>query len=292
MNKILLLVLGFLGMVVLFSCKKNEEVKDDYEVIIRFKFDSTQQRLDNFGNPSTVADGNAAQSPKFNKIGAHYIEFTEGKLVQLGDGYVPYHAPETEKSGFNALDFDQSKVAVEMEPYVTIPLKDFPNGTYEYIRVSLSYQNYDIDLKSGGYDLTGTLASFVAFNTYLTSYTIKNKSVSVHDSKPQGYWGFEVHDENLPNEIPVITGQAPATTVPNPIADTSPIPEGSCVVTGKFSEPLVIHDDIDHRIFITLSLSINNSFEWEDNNGNGIYEPNDGESVVDMGLRGLIPIVE
>ena len=44
-------------------------------------------------------------------------------------------------------------------------------------------------------------------------------------------------------------------------------------------------------IIITLSLSINNSFEWNEVNLDGLYEPNAGEQVVDMGFRGLIPMV-
>lgn len=188
--------------------------------------------------------------------------------------------------------FDDSKVVEEMAPFVVIPLSEFPNGAYEYIRVSLSYQNYEIDLTSNGYDLTGTLASFVAFNTYISNFTVRNEQVIVNDDQPQGYWAFEVHDEDIPADLPTYTGQAPGTTVPNPIAGTSPIPVGSCVVTGKFDQPLIINDDIDEDIFITLSLSINNSFEWEDGNGNGKYEPDLGETVVDMGLRGLIPLIE
>lgn len=291
MCKKLYLLFIIISSILILSCKK-EAVKDDYEVVIRFKFDSTQQRLDNMGNPSSIPNGNAAQSPKMNSIGAHYVEFTEGALVQLGDGYIPYHAPETGQAGSNALLFNESKVVSEMHPFLTIPLKDFPNGTYEYIRVSLSYQNYDIDLRTNGYDLKGTLASFVAFNTYIESYTIRNKQDNINGNKSQGYWAFEVHDEDLPVDLPIYSGQAPATTVPNPLSETSPIPAGSCVVTGKFDAPLIITDDIDKNIFITLSLSINNSFEWEDPNGNGVFEPDLGENVVDMGLRGLIPLVE
>ena len=40
---------------------------------------------------------------------------------------------------------------------------------------------------------------------------------------------------------------------------------------------------------VTLSLSINNSFEWQEITADGKYEPSIGESVVDMGLRGLVP---
>lgn len=57
----------------------------------------------------------------------------------------------------------------------------------------------------------------------------------------------------------------------------------------KFSNNLVITGAETQNIEIELSLSINNSFEWEEVNADGKYEPSVGENVVDMGLRGLIP---
>ena len=94
------------------------------------------------------------------------------------------------------------------------------------------------------------------------------------------------------NKYPYFTsGQAPAgaTTVPNPLAATSPIPAGSCVVTGKFENNLVINGNETKDVVVTLSLSINNSIEWTEVNVDGKYEPAAGENIVDMGLRGLIP---
>ena len=89
------------------------------------------------------------------------------------------------------------------------------------------------------------------------------------------------------------TGQTPegGTTVPNPLATTSPIPAGSCVVTGNFNTPLVINGDETEDLTITMSLSTNKSFEWVDKNGNGKWDVDQGadENVVDMGLRGLQP---
>ncbi len=61
------------------------------------------------------------------------------------------------------------------------------------------------------------------------------------------------------------------------------------MVTGKFSTPLTITGVDKKNVVITLSLSTNNSFEWIDTNGNGKYDPSEGENVVDMGLRGLVP---
>src|SRR6476620_10000654 len=64
-------------------------------LIVKFKFDENQVRLDNFGQPSTVLAGNAAMSPDFNSISAHYIELAPSPFTQLGGGEVIYHADET-----------------------------------------------------------------------------------------------------------------------------------------------------------------------------------------------------
>jgi hypothetical protein len=79
------------------------------------------------------------------------------------------------------------------------------------------------------------------------------------------------------------------TTVPNPLHETSEIPDGSCVVTGKFANKLVITGSETKDVVVTLSLSVNKSFEWHEVVLDGKYEPAQGEYVVDMGLRGLIP---
>lgn len=154
----------------------------------------------------------------------------------------------------------------------------------------MAYQNYDISYRASGNDLTGTIASFIGFNTYIRSYKVKDSTVSVNANRLQGYWSFETSFGGCGT---VSQGQAPegATTVPNPISATSPIPPGSCVVTGAFTTPLVITGSESHDIVVTVSLSTNKSFEWKDANANGIFEPLDNDTVVDMGVRGLIPIV-
>ncbi len=134
--------------------------------------------------------------------------------------------------------------------------------------------------------MTGTAASFVGFNNYIKTYDIKDQSITINGNRLQGYVGFET-------EWSLDDYQAPpgATTVPNPISDSSPIDPGSCVVTGAFDQTLEITGTEREDITIEMSLSTNKSFEWEDNNSNGKYEPLDGELVVDMGIRGMIPYV-
>ena len=76
------------------------------KLIFQFKFDSTQLRLNNLGQPSALPAGNAGQSPIFNSMCAHYIEMTPTMFTPLGSGAVLYKAPETTAGGSNAIDFE------------------------------------------------------------------------------------------------------------------------------------------------------------------------------------------
>jgi hypothetical protein len=287
MKKVYIILILFVAALPFFSCSDNDDTTtDEPMLIVKFQFDENQVRLNNLGQPSSVPAGNAAQSPIFNTISAHYLELAPNALTQIGQGTIIYHAPETNLGGANAIDFDQSKIVSEGETFLRIPLSQIAAGSYEWMRVSLSYQNYQINVRSAGVDYAGTLASFVGFNTYITDFNIGNNIFPVNGNRSQGYWAFGLNDQPYST-----SGQAPAgaTTVPNPIASTSPIPQGSCVVTGKFASNLVIDGTETNDIVVTLSLSINNSFEWQEVTADGKYEPAIGENVVDMGLRGLIP---
>ena len=285
MKKPYIVLLLLITMATLYSC--SSETSNEPMLIIKFQFDPNQARLNNLGQPSTVTAGNAAQTPIFNLISSHYVEMAPNANTQLGNGTILYHAPETTLGGSNAIDFSQSKIVSQGETFLKIPLSQVTAGSYEWMRVSLSYQNYQINVRAAnGNDYEGTLASFVGFNTYITTFDVDNTTFPVNGNRAQGYWAFAL------NDYPYSTsGQAPAsaTTVPNPIAATSPIPAGSCVVTGRFASNLVIDGNETNDVVITLSLSINNSFEWHEVNADGKYEPSAGENVVDMGLRGLVP---
>jgi hypothetical protein len=263
-------------------------------LIFKFRFDSTQVRLDNIGQPSVIPTGHAAQSPIFNGMSAHYIELAQSANTLLGLGEIVYHAPEVSTGGSNAIDFEQSKVAGQNEEFFSIPLKYVNPGTYEWLRVSLAYQNYDIRYKQGSIEATGTIASFIGFNTYVKSVKIKNGSLNVNANKLQGFWAFETSVFGTTYQS---SGQAPpgATTVPNPVFATSPVPQGSCVVTGAMvdangqNKALVITGKESTDIVVTVSLSVNKSFEYTDLNGDGKFEPAAGDQVVDMGVRGMKP---
>ena len=286
MKKFVVLFTLIVGAFAFFSCEDSDDVSEEPHLIVKFQFDPNQVRLNNLGQPATIPSGHAAQSPDFSKISAHYFELAPTAYTQLGDGAILYHADETTAGGAVAIDFSKAVVVGEGEAFLRIPLSQVAQGNYEYVRVSLAYQEYTISIRNAGTDYLGKLASFVGYNSYITTHSIGNNSFPVNANRLQGYWAFAL------NDFPYATsGQAPAgaTTVPNPIAATSPIPSGSCVVTGKFAQNLIINGNETRDVVITLSLSSNNSFEWQEVTSDGKYEPSIGENVVDMGLRGLIP---
>jgi hypothetical protein len=290
-------------LLALAGCKKDDS-NNSANLQFRFQFDPNQERLNNIGLPATIPAGNAAQTPEFREMSVHYIELAPTAFTLLGQGAIVYKGQETGIGGENAVNFDQAAVGGNQEVFGTIQLKNIPPGTYEWVRSSVTYQNYDIRFNINNVPVIGTLsqqkgtvASFVGFNTYITSITPRSKTLVVNDDKKQGFWAFETSltpPYDVYNQIS--SGEAPAgaTTVVNPLFASSPIPPGSCVVTGKFATPLVITGQETENLTLTLSFSINNSFEWIDSNGNGqldIYA--DGvtpaEKIVDMGLRGLVP---
>jgi hypothetical protein len=321
--------------VIIFSCKKKTEeeqvapetsittpLDDEYpdtvwtatgtgpRLIFKFKFDSTQVRLDAFGNPlTTLPSGHSAYSPVFNQMAAHYIELAQNDFTALGAGKVLYHATETTAGGSTAIQFSKSVVVRENAIFYSTPISQITPGTYKWLRLSLSYQNYTIPYKAnalpGNHIGIGTIASFLGYKTYVTKYKIKDQayipSASVggpNVNHAQGYWGFETL--LFGNNYWTADGQSSGvTTVVNPNFANSPIPAGSCVVTAQFTDMQNTNQLLNitgletQDIIITVSLSTNKSFEFIDTNGDGYYQPEiSSEKPVDMGVRGMIPKIQ
>lgn len=279
-------------LVCVISCNKEESEElccgpVQKNLIIKLKFDPNQERLNNLGQPASIPSGNAAQTPTISRMSANYIEFAPNAFTGLGEGEIIFEGAKTTEGGTEAIDFQDAIFAGNNDVFLSIPLNQITPGDYNWVRVSLAYQEGDIDLLVNGVDYTGTLASFVGFNTYISSFNLNGSTFTVNENKLQGFWAFEALGFTS-------QGQAPpgATTVPNPLFDSSPIPQGSCVVTGQFENGLTLTGNETEDVVVTLSFSINNSFEWTEVNTDGKYEPEAGEQVVDMGLRGLIPMVD
>lgn len=281
------LVLLLLFVIICLACSEDQDDNPQPNLIIKLNFDPNQQRLDNLGQPATVPDGNAAQTPVVQKMSANYIEFAPTATTLLGQGEIIYEGAETNAGGTMAIDFQQSIFAGDDEVFLSIPLNQVAAGSYEWVRVSLAYQEGDIQVLTENVgEVTGRLASFVGYNNYITEFDLNGSTITVNDDVLQGFWAFEALGFTT-------QGQAPegAMTVPNPLFETSPVPQGSCVVTGEFENAFTITGNETQDVTVTLSFSINNSFEWTEVNEDGKYEPTAGEQVVDMGLRGLVPSV-
>lgn len=300
MKNIIIGLLVISGLTV--SCKKKEEtpptIASGPQLLFKVDFDETLPRLGNFGQDVSVGAGNAAQHPNMKSVSLHYIELAPDSLTALGNGQIMYHGAETTTGGDNAVNIAQARFAAPGETFVSVNLSNLAPGTYEWVRVSLTYQNYEIDYFYNqapltNLDLVGRLASYVGFNNYITSHTVKDSNVVVNANKLQGYWAFEWGLEYLGSSYGGVSkGDGAGVTVVNPINLTSPVPAGSCVVTGKLATPLVITGNETSGKSVVLAFSTNNSFEWMEVNVDGKFEPSAGETVVDMGLRGLHPYVE
>jgi hypothetical protein len=299
--------LCFSATLLFFSCQK----KYDPIIHFRIKLDPLQERLGANGLPAGVVSGRAAQTPAVNAIGVQQIELTTGNSIPLSKGVVLLTTPLTMAGGESAIDFQQVKMAKDGEVFFSVPMSKLGVGRYEFARVAVAYQNFDVLFNmlnvpfSGNFnDERGTLATFLGENNYITQLNISTKEERVNGNRKQGYWIFEskLGSAYATNDR-VYNGQVAegGTTIVNPIHQTSPVPSGSCVVTGKFDTPLSITGKETQDMTVTLSFSTNRSFEWEESiNRNGKWDadrqaatgqPNI-ERVMDAGLRGLRVWVE
>ncbi|MEZ5013462.1 MAG: hypothetical protein R2794_04160 [Chitinophagales bacterium] len=289
-------------LLLLPACKKDVTIYSKAHFI--FQFDPDQERLDNLGDPSVIPAGHGTQIPDMLRMSAHYIELVPDALTPYKDGSIVFKGPETDEGGDNAIDFAASSFAADGDEFFSVPTGKIPPGTYHYIRVSIAYQecNIHFDLNNiPGYgdlpDQNGTTASFLGYNTFIKDLSVNNLSIPIYTNKLQGFWGFATAFTGaLEPYNALYTGQAPAgaTTVVNPLHDTAPVPNGSCVITGAFADPLVVSGDETDELYIYLSFSINQSFEWVDTDGDGKWDidatnPEETESITDMGIRGLVP---
>jgi hypothetical protein len=293
----------FLTIAISFqSCKKDKPTDTNPEIKFVFTFDTTQARLDNLGNPSPIAPGNAAQHPDFKFIAAHYVELIPDPFTWLGDGDILFMSPIVITGGDSAIDFNSLTLASLGDTFLTVPLSQVSPGTYSHIRISVAYQQYAVDIRVDttfsvnppiGFNgfVETEVFSYLGFNNYI-EYALPGQRYSTFGNRLQGFFGFETEAIAQLGGFQVAdTGNAPQTTVVNPIQATSPIPPGSCLVTGEV-QGLTITGSEQSDIVVEVKVSINNSFEWTDPNANGRYEPFKGEQVVDMGLRGMMAIVK
>jgi hypothetical protein len=295
-------ILVVTSVILIMGCGKEPERMLHFVI----KFDPLQERLGNNGLPASLKTGLAAQSPLLNSIGISAIELVQNDFTKNGQGVSVLTTPETTLGGEKALDYQQVKMGKEGEIIFSIPLKSIEVGTYNWIRTSVAFQNFDVQFNmlnvpfAGSFsDERGTLASFTAANSYITPYKVWAKTDTVKGNRKQGYWFFEtkLNPAYKPYDK-VFSGQSAEGTItsPNPLTQTAPTPTNTTILTGRFDTPLSISGSETADLTVTLSFSNNKSFEWEETiNRNGKWDFNlqpvigqpTVERIMDMGLRSL-----
>jgi hypothetical protein len=181
-------------LVGLFGCKKEPERMLHFII----KIDPLQEKLGNNGLPASLRTDLAAQTPVINSIGFDGIELVQNDFTKFGQGVSVFSTLETTAGGEKAIDYQQVKLGKAGETLFSIPLKNISPGTYNWIRTSVTNQNFDVVFNmlnvpfAGNFlEERGTLASFTAPNNYISSYKVWDKTDSVKANKKQGYWCFE-----------------------------------------------------------------------------------------------------
>jgi hypothetical protein len=292
----------FAGVVLaLAGCKKNGNF-----VHFRVKFDPLQERLNSTGTPVGVTAGKSAQTPLINSIGINSLELSFNNSVPLGKGSIVYNTLETQNGDTKYLELAQISKAQDGDIILSVPMKDFPKGKYEWIRAGIAYQNFDIQFNllnapsAGNFmDERGTMAVVTGINNFISKIKIFNREQTIDASKKQGFWLFESKlSPGYASYNTIYQGQMAANTITfvNPIAQTSPIPKEANVITGRLETPLSILGNEEGDITVVLSFSSNKIFEWDDTiNRNGKWDIDQKgasttpliEPITDLGLRGM-----
>jgi hypothetical protein len=287
------------------ACCKPEDQPSTAKLGIQFEFDSTQARLNQFGQPAIMLSGQAGQTPYMKNMSIHYLELVPNKNTQFGEGVIVYKGPELEVDGQKVIDFSQVLTSPADSVFASFMIKDLAPGTYEWVRVGVAAQNFDFRFNINNLPVFGNLlnqkataTSLLGFKAYLTSVTPYSINLAINDVKDHGSWFLETRfNSPFTAYNQVLSGQvAGMMTVVNPIWATSQVPVGSSYITGKLATPLVITGKETQDQKLVLSFSIMQSLVWIDPDGNGTFDldatAGTFEQLVDMGLRGLKARVE
>lgn len=279
------------------SCHK--DVKDFTYLNFSIAFDPMQDRLDNQGNPAPLAAGHGAQSPDMENVRIQYIEFVPDANTAYKDGEQLFKANQYNFGGTYAIYFDSTLDAVPGGRFYSLNLKRLPAGTYRYVRVHVSWQHcmvqYDLNNVPGTgtlSDLSGDLACTLGDASYYGMFAVGDSSLPVNAVLYPGVWKLSAVLPD-PSMSRIIGGQCPPGNITevNPLYASSPVPPQTNIVTAAFDDPLVLADDETRNLNVTLTLSVNQSIEWDDSNGNGAwdvdYTGSSTEPLVDVGIRGM-----
>ncbi|MEO8087058.1 MAG: hypothetical protein ABI763_09575 [Bacteroidota bacterium] len=275
LNKFRILILS-IPILVISSCKDKEILPDKTvnppaSIEIFIHIDSLQDRLDNFGNPANIPTNHGTLSPKFNSVSIFKIELLDDSTENFNSGLIIYQSSDRVElhDGDSQLEYFYGN---------QLPRQ------FKFIRVYFNDQNYHFDLKYNGNIIDGTLLSFLWPNNYSSSFHIKDSIVNNDSIVHEGKWFLELGSTNNP----VLNGEVvPLSNItqPNVLYQEWPVPSSMYVVTCPIN-PIFSIDKFEHKSFV-LSISSNKCFEWVEHSDPAFFEPFDGDTIVDVGIRGL-----
>jgi len=269
----------------MFSCNKDKEIPDksyppSSHLVLKFKFDSLQDRLDNQGAISNVPIGFGGYSPDINLISIGLIELLTDSTTVFGNGYRIMSgngATIANDTGYSccwdAFDNDFQYTA-------TLSANQTPN-TFRWIRIYFTYENFNIKFLHQGIVYDGTVSAFLARKAFTNHFQIKDSIYNTYSVKTNGEWFLEVDTPGYG----VVLHDTASTTAPNVLYSSLLVPSGGCIVTCLIDTPLYLGSSQTKTI--TISMSTNKSFEWVDHSDPAFFEPFDGDTIVDVGIRGL-----
>ena len=227
-------------------------------LILKFKFNDTLAPLNDTGGLYVMPNGNAAQTPVYNNIAANYVALSaDSTFTNMALVYGTYLNDTTT----NFVNYKNLVKVKDGEAFVSISLASIKPGTYNWLRVSIAYQNFDIKFRLDSNvasfsqngvqypgaifngDYIGTIAAFSAFSTFVdeNGYIINEHKVPAYNQYiGNGVWALETHLGTggiyYPSDYLNITGRANTTSV-NPLWATrnSPTPKRSAVLTANLN---------------------------------------------------------
>ncbi len=286
------------GFLFLGACEKEKVIKEKAlpippHLIFVINTDSSIFRLDSIGQIALLPAGHRAQSPRMNKFFVHYIELARD-FDSLGQGKVIFKADETTAGGNPSIDFSKAVLTANNQMAFSLPLTKIPLGTYKWLRLGVAYQNFDIKIKQGASHGVATYGSFLSSSVFVNTCKLKTLSLSPTAGAGNIGCGYYMIEQRVGGNISGAEGKLTDTLITqvNPMP-YSPVPKGKGIITCAFGSalgqlmPLTIDWNSSKNLVIRIKLSTNQSFEWKESGNDNWFEPDAGDTLKDIGFRGM-----
>jgi hypothetical protein len=254
------------------SCNKNQEEMPDHrygygaEITYNILIDSTQERLDSNANPGITPSGHGSLSPRFNYLQINQIYLFDS--ASQDDGWSTLYNP-LNITGSNGTTTVGSRY-------------DGSKKTLNCLKISFSFQNYELGCSiDGNYLSVNMLSFFSGSHLGQDSLFIRDSVVYLDTLKSRGEWYLEIDSVGMGAVLHRVTSTLTAPTI---LHNTNPLEDGAYSIICAITPPLTFTGDQKHTV--NISISSNHCFEWIEHSNPGSFEPLNGDTVFDFGLRG------